>query len=100
MIGVVVVTALAGELLGSSSLCGGVEVLDLSLTKDNVGVAVGGLVNLGVVDDEEDLEIVSKVPRAEVIIREGWEASSWSFRFPAHCMQPNMRKTTHVLGSS
>lgn len=63
------------ELLGSSGLGGGVQVLNLGLTEDavkefgsvcgccrlmvgeclHVGVAVGGLVDLGGVDNEEDL---------------------------------------------
>jgi hypothetical protein len=75
--GMVVLGRLVGELLGSGGLGAGVQVLDLSLTKDtaqmsvhmllhggiggtelnsHVGVAIGGLVDLGVVDDEEDLE--------------------------------------------
>jgi hypothetical protein len=73
--GVVVLgTAGGGELLGSGGLGGGVEVLDLGLTEDaagigqyfvsvcggregssHVGVAVGRLVHVGVVDHEEDL---------------------------------------------
>lgn len=61
------------ELLGSGGLGSGVQVLDLGLTEDaaellsklsnrggsrnclHPGVAVGGLVDVGVVDDEEDL---------------------------------------------
>lgn len=66
---------LSSNLLGSSSLGGGVDVLNLGLTKNTAGnegsaialfrpviarnshvrVAVRGLVNLGVVDDEQDL---------------------------------------------
>jgi hypothetical protein len=72
--GVVVLDGLVGELLGSSGLGAGVEVLNLGLTEDavsrsvwwpaarkktgkgsHVGVAVGRLVHLGVVDDEQDL---------------------------------------------
>lgn len=72
-------SSLGGNLLGSGGLGSGVDVLDLGLTKDttgtfvstsilpaqnnvafcrrnsHVGVAVGRLVDLGVVDDEEDL---------------------------------------------
>lgn len=74
--GVVVLSGLAGELLGGGSLGAGVEILDLGLTEDagrgrsaptpshllmtpnlHVGVAVGRLVHLRVVDDEEDLSI-------------------------------------------
>lgn len=66
---------LSSNLLSSSSLGGGVDVLNLGLTKDAAGnegsaiallrpviarnshvrVAVGGLVDLGIVDDEQDL---------------------------------------------
>lgn len=65
-----------GELLGGSGLGGGVEVLNLGLTEDavgdkgqstvycrlmravsnvHVGVTIGGLVDLGGIDNEENL---------------------------------------------
>lgn len=74
--GVVALGTGGGELLGGSLLGSGVDVLDLGLTEDtvarlsastrgvrvvqkggdeHVGVAVGRLVDLGLVDDEEDL---------------------------------------------
>lgn len=89
---VVVVVVVAGVvvtlLLGLSQLLGGgrlglrVQVLDLGLTEDavrgqrrclplstgrdsHVGVAGGGLVDVGLVDDEEDLRVVlAKIPAA------------------------------------
>ena len=56
--GVVVLDGLVGELLSSSSLGASVEVLNLCLTKHDVRVAVGGLVDLGVVNDEENLTML------------------------------------------
>lgn len=71
--GVVTFSTGSGELCGGGLLRAGVDVLDLGLTENtmmwsaalssdnnmlwrsHVGVAVGGLVNLGVVDDEENL---------------------------------------------
>jgi hypothetical protein len=68
-------TLLLGELLGSGGLGLRVQVLNLGLTEDavlrvscccwsldvrdrclHVGVGVGGLVNIGLADDEEDLD--------------------------------------------
>ena len=43
------------ELVGSVGLGLGVQVLDLGLAEDDPGVAGGRLVDLGVVDDKEDL---------------------------------------------
>lgn len=85
----VVVALLLGlsELLGGRSLGLGVQVLDLGLTEDasagsvhvagcldscqcsHVGVAGGGLVDIGLVDDEEDLGVVSaKIPCAPQLV--------------------------------
>jgi hypothetical protein len=69
-------TLLLGELLGSGGLGLRVQVLNLGLTEDavlcissccwpvyicggclHVGVGVGGLVDVGLADDEEDLEL-------------------------------------------
>jgi hypothetical protein len=74
-VGVLCGTLLLGELLGSGSLGLRVQVLNLGLTEDavlrisdccyslnvysrclHVGVGVGGLVNVGLADDEEDLD--------------------------------------------
>lgn len=69
---------LCGELLGSIGLGGGVEVLDLSLAEDavrvltiqlrkyldtNLHVSVAGrrLIDIGLVDDEEDLGTVVRL---------------------------------------
>ena len=75
VVGVLSGTLLLGELLGSGSLGLRVQVLNLGLTEDavfcvsdcccslhvydrclHVGVGVGGLVDVGLADDEEDLD--------------------------------------------
>jgi hypothetical protein len=76
VVGVLGGTLLLGELLGSGGLGLRVQVLNLGLTEDavlyisncgwpldvggrclHVGVGVGGLVDVGLADDEEDLEL-------------------------------------------
>jgi hypothetical protein len=76
VVGVLGGTLLLGELLGSGGLGLRVQVLNLGLTEDavlcissyscpldvdgvclHVGVGVGGLVDIGLADDEEDLEL-------------------------------------------
>merc|ERR1711915_651015 len=46
---------LSGELLRSGGLSLGVQVLNLGLTEDDPGVAVGALVDIGLADDKQDV---------------------------------------------
>lgn len=111
------------ELLGSGSLGSGVQVLDLGLTEDaasvllrrlehglsrdclHPGVAVGGLVDIGVVDDEEDLCSTSQPKlqglRVKLAIALQWRGGpgTAAMRVAQGCRRRRLPwSVTHVLG--